>query len=62
MNAKKVNGEWHRSHRMPVNPTRAQRVEWHAEHEKVCGCRPVPPRLVDEVKALGWKNTSRQEA
>jgi hypothetical protein len=51
----KVNDEWHQAHRMPANPSRAQRVMWHAEHAAVCGCRPVPPGLVDEVKALNKK-------
>jgi hypothetical protein len=59
LKARKVNGEWHRAHRMPANPTRAQRVEWHAEHEMACGCRAIPPSLVKEVKVLGRKKASR---
>ena len=50
------NGEWHRAHRMPASPTRAQRVEWHAEHSVACGCRPVPSGLAAEVKALRKKS------
>ena len=59
MKARKVNGDWHRAHRMPANPTRAQRVEWHAQHEIACGCRPVPSGLVEEVKALAGKKAVR---
>lgn len=42
---KKLNAEWHLAHPMPKNPTLAQRVAWHAEHQKHCGCRP-PPKSV----------------
>ena len=41
-NVMKVNQTWHKSHRMPKNPTVAQRVEWHRGHEVSCGCRPMP--------------------
>lgn len=34
-----INREWHAEHRMPKNPTRDQRGEWHSEHESECGCR-----------------------
>lgn len=51
----KPNADWHRAHRMPVNPTRQQRIEWHAGHSVACGCRPVPAELAAEVKALRKK-------
>jgi len=34
-----INREWHEAHRMPKNPTREQRGEWHATHVEECGCR-----------------------
>jgi len=37
---------------MPPNPTREQRVEWHAAHEDACGCRPVPDGLKQDVRAF----------
>jgi hypothetical protein len=40
-----INAEWHRAHRMPKNPTLAQRLAWHRDHEKNCACRPMPPAL-----------------
>ncbi len=55
---RKINGEWHRAHKMPADPTRQERVEWHAEHTSVCGCRPVPAGLATDVNALR-KATSR---
>jgi hypothetical protein len=54
-----INAVWHRTHRMPTNPTRAQRVAWHAEHAAACGCRPVPRSLEEEVKALNRKKANR---
>jgi hypothetical protein len=47
----KVNEEWHADNAMPKNPTRVQRVRWHAEHAKMCGCRPVPMSIEAEVRA-----------
>jgi hypothetical protein len=59
LKVRKVNREWHNAHRMPANPTRTQRVKWHAEHVLACGCRPVPAGLIEEVKELNRKRTSR---
>ncbi len=50
MAANKINKEWHQSHRMPKNATVAQRIEWHMEHAQHCHCRPVPPKLQEEIK------------
>ncbi|HEX7762983.1 MAG TPA: hypothetical protein VF433_05180 [Cellvibrio sp.] len=47
---KKLNAEWHRNHKMPVNPTLEQKLEWHLAHIKHCACRPMPQSLVDELK------------
>ena len=43
-----LNAEWHRAHPMPKNPTMDQRIEWHLEHQRECGCRPGLPRLVQQ--------------
>jgi len=58
MRSGEVNAEWHDIHRMPQNPTWAQRVEWHAEHELACRRRPVPASLGVDVKALNKKRTA----
>jgi hypothetical protein len=60
MRSGEVNAEWHDAHGMPQNPTRAQRVEWHAEHELACGCRPVPASLTPDVKAFNKKRSARR--
>jgi hypothetical protein len=56
-----VNKAWHDAKRMPENPSRAQRVEWHAEHSVACGCRAVPESLAAEVKALNRKKGTRSK-
>lgn len=37
---------------MPPNPSREERVMWHAEHAANCGCRPVPASLAKEVAGV----------
>jgi hypothetical protein len=46
----KFNKEWHLAHRMPANATLQQRIEWHIEHQKNCGCRPIPEKILIEIK------------
>ena len=36
-----INRAWHESHRMPRNPTELQRIAWHVEHTRNCGCRGI---------------------
>ena len=59
MKEQRINRAWHDVNRMPDNPSRAQRVEWHSEHAVACGCRAVPESLAAEVKALNRKKGSR---
>jgi DNA-3-methyladenine glycosylase I len=40
-----LNARWHDKHPMPKAPTPTDRVLWHVEHAKACGCRPVPKSL-----------------
>jgi len=44
-----INASWHKRHRMPKNPTPAQRIEWHLEHEKQCRCRPMPSTILELI-------------
>ncbi|MDN2580543.1 hypothetical protein [Aquibium sp. ELW1220] len=39
----RINRAWHEGHRMPKNPTELQRIAWHAEHMRNCGCRGIDP-------------------
>jgi hypothetical protein len=52
---RKVNKEWHAKNRMPKNATRGQRIGWHCEHAKNCGCRPIPRDVAEEVDKLGYQ-------
>jgi len=46
----KLNKEWHLTNRMPKNATIEERIAWHLEHSKNCGCRPIPDKLKAEIK------------
>jgi hypothetical protein len=48
-----INAEWHGNNRMPKNPTMNQRIEWHVEHAKNCGCRPIPNPVQKEIEKRG---------
>ena len=48
--AVKLNEKWHDSHKMPAHATVEQRMKWHAEHTKNCGCRPIPAKLLAQAK------------
>jgi hypothetical protein len=52
----KINAEWHKANRMPKNPTREQRLDWHLRHSEACSCREMPPALRDEVAQ--WRSAS----
>jgi hypothetical protein len=45
-----INKEWHAKNRMPKNPSSEERMKWHKEHQKNCSCRPMPKKLLEEMK------------
>jgi hypothetical protein len=47
----KTNRAWHEQHRMPKNPTPAQRIAWHREHAENCACRPIPQGVLALMRA-----------
>jgi hypothetical protein len=49
----KINKEWHDANPMPKNPTLEQRAKWHIQHQRNCMCRPIPDKLLKEMKAAG---------
>jgi len=51
----KLNKEWHLAHPMPKNPSFEQRVKWHLEHQKHCGCRKITGKLAEEMRKRGIK-------
>ena len=42
----KINEAWHLAQKMPANPTEDQRLAWHLDHPKHCGCRKMPASRV----------------
>lgn len=51
----KINAAWHKKNLMPKNPTLEQRIKWHINHAKHCGCREIPPKLKLEMVKMGFK-------
>jgi hypothetical protein len=50
MNKPKLNVEWHRGNKMPGNAKIEQRIQWHLEHSRNCTCRPIPEKVIEEMK------------
>jgi hypothetical protein len=48
-----MNKEWHKQHTMPSAANEQQRIQWHLEHTKHCGCRPFPKKLAEKMKEQG---------
>ena len=53
----KINKEWHLKNRMPKNPKFEERVKWHLAHQKNCSCRPIPEKLLNEMKSKNIKHS-----
>ena len=45
-----LNRQWHEQHQLGNRASLDERVRWHLEHAKVCGCRPIPARLLEEIE------------
>ncbi|MEK7595027.1 MAG: NUDIX hydrolase [Patescibacteria group bacterium] len=41
----KTNKEWHKENPLPKRPKEAQRIQWHVNHARECGCREIPPKI-----------------
>jgi hypothetical protein len=51
-----INAAWHKQHPMPENLSIQQRIDWHLEHSKNCGClTDIPEKLKVEMKKLKIK-------
>ena len=40
-----TNKDLHAKNRMPKNASMEQRIRWHEDHARICGCRPIPPTV-----------------
>jgi hypothetical protein len=45
-----INRAWHGKNRMLKNPSLEERITWHLEHSKNCSCRPIPEKILAEIK------------
>jgi uncharacterized protein YdhG (YjbR/CyaY superfamily) len=45
-----MNSEWHKNHILPKGSSLDERIVWHREHQKRCACRPIPPKLLDQMR------------
>jgi hypothetical protein len=50
---RETNREWHANNKMRRNLTLDERIEWHLEHAKHCGCRGIPEAILKEIKRRG---------
>lgn len=48
-----INKKWHEKNVMPRKATFEQRVKWHLAHQKNCTCRPIPEKLMMQMKERG---------
>lgn len=44
-----INKDWHLKNKMPKNLTKIERLKWHVEHTKNCGCRKPTEKLQKEI-------------
>jgi hypothetical protein len=42
--------KWHEANPMPKSANLKQRVAWHIEHAKHCGCREIPASIRTEIE------------
>jgi len=61
MHDARINASWHQRNPMPRNATLDQRVAWHLEHSRECGCREIPQTVSDELKRQGARLRGRPE-
>jgi len=59
-----INATWHAEHRLPRRATLGERVAWHVDHARNCGCWPeLPPPIVAELKRRRlWIRRPRKRA
>jgi len=48
-----LNRAWHETHRLGTKATLGERIAWHLEHAKECGCREMPESIKTALSARG---------
>ena len=54
-----INEDWHRAHPMPDHPSEAERLAWHADHARECGCREAPARFQKRLAKIRREDPGR---
>jgi len=49
----KINKKWHTKNPMPKKTTLNERIQWHVNHSRECGCRSIPESI--KIKLLERK-------
>jgi len=55
--SKVINAEWHKRHPMPPRATARQRLKWHLDHARACGCRKLTAVMLRKLRSLAAKPT-----
>jgi hypothetical protein len=51
--AARINRKWHEAHRMPPNASEDERIAWHLDHARHCGCRRIEGGTADLFRKRG---------
>jgi hypothetical protein len=54
-----MNAGWHKRHPMPPRATSRQRLHWHVEHAKACGCRTLTAAMLMKLRRAAQQETRR---
>lgn len=46
---RKKNIAWHEKNKMASHASINQKIQWHADHARECGCRPIPHNIQDKM-------------
>ncbi|MFI5241323.1 MAG: NUDIX domain-containing protein [Microgenomates group bacterium] len=46
----KINKKWHEKNRMPSKAPLSQKIQWHVDHARECGCREIPINIQKLLK------------
>lgn len=55
-----INREWHEAHRLGPKAKLDERVTWHIEHARFCGCRDMPDSIKTELAKRGIPQPERR--
>jgi uncharacterized protein YdhG (YjbR/CyaY superfamily) len=45
-----MNSEWHKKHVLGKGASLEERIAWHRGHQERCACRPIPPKLAEQMR------------